>query len=68
MKTISKYFFMALALCVSLTACESMLDLQPEGATKTTALKQDAYEKLPGNAVADLNAIYAQMIELFEIP
>ena len=65
MKTISKYFFMALALCVSLTACESMLDLQPEGATKTTALKQDAYEKLPGNAVADLNAIYAQMIELY---
>lgn len=65
MKTVSKYFFLAVAACLSLTACESMMDLQPEGATKTDALKQDAYEKLPANAAADVNAIYAQMIELY---
>lgn len=64
MKTVSKYFFLAVAACLSLTACEDMLDLQPEGATKTDFLKQDAYEKLPGNAIAEVNAIYAQMIEL----
>lgn len=65
MKTISKYFLLAVAACLSLTACESMLELQPEGATKTDALKQDAYSKLPDNAVADVNAMYAQMIELY---
>lgn len=64
MKTISKYFFLAVA-AVSLTACEGMLDLQPEGATKTDALKQDAYDKIPANAAADIAAIYAQMIELY---
>ena len=65
MKTISKYLFLALAACSVLTACESMMDLQPEGSTKTDALKQDAYEKMPENAIADVNAIYAQMIELY---
>lgn len=65
MKTVSKYFFLAIAACLSLTACEDMMDLQPQGATKTDALKQDAYEKLPANAAADVNAIYAQMIELY---
>lgn len=65
MKTISKYFFLALVLCVSFTACEDMMDLQPEGATKTDALKQDAYDKIPSNAAADVSAIYAQMIELY---
>ena len=65
MKTVSKYFFLAIAACLSLTACEDMMDLQPEGATKTDALKKDAYEKKPENAAADINAIYAQMIELY---
>ena len=65
MKTVSKYFFLAVAACLSLTACESMMDLQPEGATKTDALKQDAYNKIPANAAAEINAIYAQMIELY---
>ena len=65
MKTISKFFALAVVVCLGLTACESMMDLQPEGATKTNALKQDAYEKKPENAIADLNAIYAQMIELY---
>lgn len=65
MKTISKFFAIAMAASLTLTACEEMLDLQPEGATKTNALKQDAYEKKPENAVADLNAIYAQMISLY---
>lgn len=65
MKTVSKYFFLAVAACLSLTACESMMDLQPEGATKTDALKQDAYNKIPANAVAEINAIYAQMIALY---
>ena len=65
MKTISKYLFLAVAACVSLTACEGMMDLQPEGATKTDELKQDAYDKLPANAAADIAAIYAQMIELY---
>ena len=65
MKTVSKYFFLAVAACLSLTACESMMDLQPEGATKTDALKQDAYNKIPANAAAEINAIYAQMIALY---
>ena len=65
MKTVSKYFFLAVAACLSLTACESMMDLQPEGATKTDELKQDAYNKIPANAAAEINAIYAQMIELY---
>ncbi len=65
MKTVSKYFFLAVAACLSLTACEDMMDLQPEGATKTDALKQDAYNKIPANAAAEINAIYAQMIELY---
>ena len=64
MKTVSKYFFLAVAACLSLTACEDMMDLQPEGATKTDVLKQDAYNKIPANAAAEINAIYAQMIEL----
>ena len=64
MKTVSKYLFLAVAACLSLTACEDMMDLQPEGATKTDALKQDAYNKIPANAAAEINAIYAQMIEL----
>ena len=51
MKTISKFFAIAMAASLTLTACEEMLDLQPEGATKTNALKQDAYEKKPENAV-----------------
>jgi hypothetical protein len=42
-----------------------MMDLQPEGATKTDALKQDAYNKIPANAAAEINAIYAQMIALY---
>ena len=50
MKTVSKYFFLAVAACLSLTACESMMDLQPEG---------------PANAAAEINAIYAQMIALY---
>ena len=65
MKTVSKYFFLAVAACLSLTACESMMDLQPEGATKTDELKQDAYNKIPANAAAEINAIYAQMIALY---
>ena len=65
MKTVSKYFFLAVAACLSLTACEDMMDLQPEGATKTDALKQDAYNKIPANAAAEINAIYAQMIALY---
>lgn len=65
MKTVSKYFFLAVAACLSLTACEDMLDLQPEGGTTTTDLKLDAYEKLPANAAADIAAIYAQMIQLY---
>ena len=65
MKTVSKYFFLAVAACLSLTACESMMDLHPEGATKTDELKQDAYNKIPANAAAEINAIYAQMIELY---
>ena len=65
MKTVSKYFFLAVAACLSLTACESMMDLHPEGATKTDALKQDAYNKIPANAAAEINAIYAQMIALY---
>ena len=65
MKTVSKYFFLAVAACLSLTACESMMNLQPEGATKTDALKQDAYNKIPANAAAEINAIYAQMIALY---
>ena len=65
MKTVSKYFFLAVAACLSLTACESMMNLQPEGATKTDELKQDAYNKIPANAAAEINAIYAQMIALY---
>ena len=65
MKTVSKYFFLAVAACLSLTACESMMDLHPEGATKTDELKQDAYNKIPANAAAEINAIYAQMIALY---
>ena len=65
MKTVSKYFFLAVAACLSLTACEDMMDLQPEGATKTDALKLDAYTKIPANAIAEINAIYAQMIALY---
>ena len=65
MKTVSKYFLLAVAACLSLTACESMMDLHPEGATKTDELKQDAYNKIPANAAAEINAIYAQMIALY---
>lgn len=65
MKTISKFFALAMVACFALTACEDMMDLQPEGATKTDALKQDAYEKKPEYAAADINAIYASMIELY---
>lgn len=65
MKYINKSWFFIAVCALSLTACEDFMDLEPQGNTKTDALKNDAYSKLPDNAVADMSAVYAQMIQMF---
>ncbi len=52
-------------LAFGLSACDSLLNTAPEGATKTEEQKQDAFSKNPTTSSADVAAMYSQMIQLW---
>ena len=64
MKTIAK-FIPVLLLALSFSACQDLLDAEPEGGTKTADQKADAAAKNEAAAQADLSAVYAQFIQLY---
>ena len=56
------YIGVAISLC--LAACD-MFNTFPEGDTKTSDQKSEAFSGNPSTSSADINGIYAQMIALY---
>ncbi len=58
------YTYIGVALTLCLTACD-MFNTFPEGGTKTSEQKSEAFASNPSTSTADVNGIYAQMIALY---
>lgn len=52
-------------LALAATSCEDWMNAGPEGSVMTAEQKADAAQKNPSSADADINAIYAKMIDLY---
>lgn len=61
-----KYLYITLAAVIlSLTACEDMLKMEPEGSTKTAGQVSDANLRNPETTVGSIAGIWATMIKLW---
>lgn len=65
MKTFSKYVSVLLVAALSFSSCSEWMNSVPEGATKTTDQKIEGGEQTEAASMADVNAVYAQFIQLY---
>jgi SusD family. len=65
MKAIKKYLCFAIVSLMAVS-CTDILDTNPEGRMMTASQKREASEKNPELISADVNAMYALMIQAFE--